>query len=99
MPVLWACRGPAADTSTNLNTREAGRPESQRERHGISLKEIYDAALEYEDDDVEELVKAELSAGTGPQTILEEGLVAPYCCHFSHQRGPYQSLNASIIAI
>ncbi|MBT6442928.1 MAG: corrinoid protein [Alphaproteobacteria bacterium] len=43
----------------------------------MSLKEIYDAVLEYEDDDVEELVKAELSAGTDPQTILEEGLVAP----------------------
>ena len=37
----------------------------------MSLKEIYDAVLEYEDDDVEELVKAELSAGTDPQTILE----------------------------
>jgi 5-methyltetrahydrofolate--homocysteine methyltransferase len=42
----------------------------------MPVDKIYEAVLEYEDDDVAELVTAELAAGTGPQVILDDGLVA-----------------------
>jgi len=43
----------------------------------MALVDIFDAVLDYDDDDVVEFVKEELTAGTDPQKILEKGLVAP----------------------
>lgn len=42
----------------------------------MSLERIYDAVLDFEEDDVAELVAAEIEAGTDPQEILQKGLVA-----------------------
>ena len=42
----------------------------------MALSEIFDAVLDYDDDEVAELVEAELAAGTDPQLILEKGLVS-----------------------
>ena len=42
----------------------------------MSIQEIYDAVLEYEEDDVADLVKAEIAAGTDIEKILSEGLVS-----------------------
>lgn len=42
----------------------------------MSIQKIFDAVLEFEDEEVVELVKAEVSAGTDLKAILEEGLIA-----------------------
>jgi len=42
----------------------------------MSIQEIYDAVLEYEEDDVAELVQAEVDAGTDIEKILNEGLIS-----------------------
>ena len=41
----------------------------------MSVQEIFDAVLEYEEDDVAELVQAEVDAGTDIEEILNEGLI------------------------
>ena len=41
----------------------------------MPVQEIYEAVLEYEEDDVAELVQAEVDAGTNVETILNEGLI------------------------
>jgi methanogenic corrinoid protein MtbC1 len=41
----------------------------------MSIQEIYDAVLEYEEEDVAELVQAEVDAGTDIEQILNEGLI------------------------
>jgi len=42
----------------------------------MSIQEIYDAVLEYEEEIVAELVQAEVDAGTDIETILNEGLIS-----------------------
>jgi len=42
----------------------------------MSIKEIYDAVMEYEEDDVAELVQAEVNAGTDIEKILNEGMIS-----------------------
>jgi 5-methyltetrahydrofolate--homocysteine methyltransferase len=42
----------------------------------MSLEKIYEAVLDYGDDEVFELVTAAVAAGADPQEILDEGLVA-----------------------
>ncbi len=42
----------------------------------MSVEKIYEAVLDYDDDEVVELVTAELAKGTDPQTMLDNGLVA-----------------------
>jgi 5-methyltetrahydrofolate--homocysteine methyltransferase len=42
----------------------------------MSLEKIYEAVLDYGDDEVFELVTAVVAAGADPQEILDEGLVA-----------------------
>jgi len=42
----------------------------------MSLEKIYEAALDYGDDEVFKLVTAAVAAGADPQEILDEGLVA-----------------------
>ncbi len=42
----------------------------------MSVEKIYEAVLDYDDDAVAELVTAELAAGTDPQKMLDDGLVA-----------------------
>jgi 5-methyltetrahydrofolate--homocysteine methyltransferase len=42
----------------------------------MDVDKIYDAVLDYDDEEVAVLVSAELEAGTAPQTILQDGLVA-----------------------
>ena len=42
----------------------------------MSVDKIYEAVLDYDDDEVVELVTAELAKGTDPQTMLDNGLVA-----------------------
>ena len=42
----------------------------------MDVDKIYDAVLDYDDEEVAALVSAELEAGTAPQTILQDGLVA-----------------------
>lgn len=42
----------------------------------MSVEKIYEAVLDYDDDEVAELVTAELAAGTDPQKMLDDGLVA-----------------------
>ncbi|MDW7650531.1 MAG: corrinoid protein [Bacillota bacterium] len=42
----------------------------------MSIQEIFDAVLEFEEDDVVALVKAEIEAGTDVSDILENGLIA-----------------------
>lgn len=41
----------------------------------MSIQEIYDAVLEYEEEDVAELVQAEVDAGTDIEKVLSEGLI------------------------
>ncbi len=43
----------------------------------MSIQEIYDAVMAYEDEDVAELVQAEVDAGTDIEKILNEGLISP----------------------
>jgi 5-methyltetrahydrofolate--homocysteine methyltransferase len=42
----------------------------------MSIQEIYDAVMEYEEDDVAELVQAEVDAGTDIEKILNEGMIS-----------------------
>ncbi len=42
----------------------------------VSVAEIYDAVLDYDDEVVPELVNAELAAGTDIKTILDDGMIA-----------------------
>jgi 5-methyltetrahydrofolate--homocysteine methyltransferase len=42
----------------------------------MDMDEIYNAVLDYDDEVVAALVRAELSRGTDPQSILKDGLVA-----------------------
>lgn len=42
----------------------------------MSIQEIYDAVMEYEEEDVAELVQAEVDAGTDVEKILNEGLIS-----------------------
>ncbi|MBC8445344.1 MAG: corrinoid protein [Rhodospirillaceae bacterium] len=42
----------------------------------MSIKEIYDAVMEYEEEDVAELVQAEVDAGTDIEKILNEGMIS-----------------------
>ena len=42
----------------------------------MDVAKIYDAVLDYDDEEVAVLVGAELDAGTDPQSILQDGLVA-----------------------
>jgi len=42
----------------------------------MSLEKIYEAVLDYGDDEVFKLVTAAVAAGADPQEILDEGLVA-----------------------
>lgn len=42
----------------------------------MSTQEIYDAVLEYEEEDVAKLVRAEIDAGTDIEKILNEGLIS-----------------------
>lgn len=42
----------------------------------MSIQKIFDAVLEFEDERVVELVKAEIAAGTDLNEILEQGLIA-----------------------
>ena len=42
----------------------------------MAVEQIYDAVLDYDDEEVVTLVSAELEAGTDPQSILHDGLVA-----------------------
>ncbi len=42
----------------------------------MSVEKIYEAVLDYDDDEVVELVTAELAKGTEPQAMLDDGLVA-----------------------
>ena len=42
----------------------------------MTTGEIYDAVLDYDDERVPELIKAELEGGAGAQAILDEGLIA-----------------------
>ena len=41
----------------------------------MSIQEIYEAVMEYEEEDVAELVQAEVDAGTDVEQILNEGLI------------------------
>lgn len=41
----------------------------------MSIQEIYEAVLDYEEDDVAELVQTEVDAGTDIEIILNEGLI------------------------
>ena len=41
----------------------------------MALEDIYQAVLDYEEDDVAELVQAEIDAGTDVKAILDEGLI------------------------
>ena len=43
----------------------------------MAVRDIFDAVLDYEEDDVAELVQAEIDAGTDVHSILQDGLVAP----------------------
>lgn len=43
----------------------------------MSIQEIYDAVMAYEDEEVAELVQAEVDAGTDIEKILNEGLISP----------------------
>jgi 5-methyltetrahydrofolate--homocysteine methyltransferase len=43
----------------------------------MTVAEIFDAVLEYEEEDVSELVQAEIDAGTDIKVILQDGLVSP----------------------
>ncbi len=42
----------------------------------MSIKEIYDAVMEYEEEDVAKLVQAEVDAGTDIEKILNEGMIS-----------------------
>ena len=42
----------------------------------MAVEDIFNAAMEYADDDVAALVRAEIDAGTDVRTILDEGLIA-----------------------
>ena len=42
----------------------------------MTVQEIYDAVIDYDDEQVAELVQAELAAGTDSQKVVQEGLVA-----------------------
>lgn len=42
----------------------------------MSIKEIYDAVMEYDEETVPELIQAELDAGTDVRKVLDEGLIA-----------------------
>ncbi len=42
----------------------------------MSIQKIYDAVMAYEEEEVPELIKAELDAGTDVRKILDEGLIA-----------------------
>ena len=42
----------------------------------MSIQKIYDAVMEYEEEDVAELVQAEVDAGTDVEKILNEGLIS-----------------------
>jgi 5-methyltetrahydrofolate--homocysteine methyltransferase len=42
----------------------------------MSIKQIYQAVIEFEEDDMPDLVKKELAAGTDIQKILQEGLIS-----------------------
>lgn len=43
----------------------------------MSIQDIYKAVVELEDERAPELVRAEIDAGTDPQRILNDGLIAP----------------------
>ena len=47
----------------------------QRENQ-MSIQKIYEAVMEYEEEDVAELVQAEVDAGTDVEKILNEGLIS-----------------------
>ncbi|MBT3910987.1 MAG: hypothetical protein HOF27_15120 [Rhodospirillaceae bacterium] len=42
----------------------------------MSIQKIYEAVMEYEEEDVAELVQAEVDAGTDVEKILNEGLIS-----------------------
>jgi 5-methyltetrahydrofolate--homocysteine methyltransferase len=42
----------------------------------MSIKEIYDAVMEYDEETVPDLIQAELDAGTDVRKVLDEGLIA-----------------------
>jgi 5-methyltetrahydrofolate--homocysteine methyltransferase len=42
----------------------------------MAIQDIYNAVIAYEEDDVAELVQAEVDAGTDVKTILNEGMIA-----------------------
>lgn len=42
----------------------------------MSVQKIYDAVLEYDEDEVARLVQAEIDAGANVQTILDDGMIA-----------------------
>jgi len=42
----------------------------------MSIQEIYDAVMEYDEDEVPVLIQAELDAGTDVRKVLDEGLIA-----------------------
>ncbi|MDP6876763.1 MAG: B12-binding domain-containing protein, partial [Alphaproteobacteria bacterium] len=43
----------------------------------MSVAKIFDAVMEYEEEDVAELVQSEIDAGTEVKSILQDGLIAP----------------------
>ena len=43
----------------------------------MSIQEIYDAVMAYEEEDVAELVQAEIDTGTDVEKILNDGLIGP----------------------
>jgi len=42
----------------------------------MAVKDIYQAVLDYEEDEIGEMIEAELEAGADPQIILTEGMIA-----------------------
>jgi len=42
----------------------------------MSIQEIYDAVMEYDEEEVPELIQKELDAGTDVRKVLDEGLIA-----------------------
>jgi len=42
----------------------------------MAIEDIYNAVMEFEEEDVVELIEAELKAGTDPGVILNEGMIA-----------------------
>ena len=42
----------------------------------MTVQEIHDAVMEFDEEEVPRLVAAELEAGTAPEKILQEGMVS-----------------------